>query len=85
MVMFGQVRDDAFGRLHQHPKISGSVTQSPYVMVDDVDAVCDRARAGGAEIVMEPRDEDYGGRYCSFRDPEQHLWNVGSYNPWKHP
>ena len=83
MVMLGQARDDAFGRLQQHPETLGSVTQSPYVIVDDVDAVCDRARAAGAEIVVEPQDEDYGGRSCSIRDPEQHLWNVGTYNPWK--
>jgi hypothetical protein len=28
------------------------------------------------------RDEDYGGRVFSCRDPEGHLWNIGSYDPW---
>ena len=27
------------------------------------------------------RDEDYGGRVFSCRDPEGHLWNIGSYDP----
>ena len=83
MVMLGQSRDDAFGQFLKPPESMGGVTQSPYVIVDDVDAVCERARAAGAEIVAEPRDEEYGGRSCAFRDPERHLWNIGSYDPWK--
>lgn len=30
-----------------------------------------------------PKDEDYGGRGYSCRDPEVNLWNFGSYNPWE--
>ena len=52
------------------------------MIVDDVDAHCARARAAGAEIVMEPADQDYGGRLYSCRDIERHLWNFGSYDPW---
>ena len=37
----------------------------------------------GAQITMTPRDEDYGGRFYSCRDPQGHLWNFGSYDPWK--
>ena len=40
-----------------------------------------RAQAAGAEIVIEIKDEDYGGRGFSCRDPEGHLWNVGTYDP----
>ena len=36
-----------------------------------------------AEIVIEIKDEDYGGRGFCCRDPEGHLWNVGTYDPWK--
>ena len=82
MVMLGSNRDTEFGRLQSIPATLGGTTQSPYVIVADVDAVCARARAAGAEIVMEPRDEDYGGRGFSCRDPEGHLWNFGSYDPW---
>jgi transposase len=31
---------------------------------------------------IEIRDEDYGGRDYSCRDPEGHVWNFGSYDPW---
>jgi uncharacterized glyoxalase superfamily protein PhnB len=38
-----------------------------------------RAKAAGAEIVIEIKDEDYGGRVFSCRDPEGHLRNVGTF------
>ena len=82
MVMLGSTRDTAFGRLQSIPARLGGTTQSPYVIVADVDAVCAKARAAGADIVLPPRDEDYGGRSFSCRDPEGHLWNFGSYDPW---
>jgi uncharacterized glyoxalase superfamily protein PhnB len=50
--------------------------------VEDADKHYARAVAAGAEIVMELRDEDYGGRDYSCRDPEGHVWNFGSYDPW---
>lgn len=45
-----------------------------YAMVDDADAHCRRARAGGAQIVEEPADQDYGHRRYTARDPEGHEW-----------
>ena len=54
---------------------------STYVILDDVDGHCDRARAAGAEIVMEPADQDYGGRSYTARDPDGNLWSFGSYRP----
>lgn len=58
-------------------------TMGLYVVVDDCDAHCTHARAAGAIIVMEPRDEDYGGRDYTCRDPEGHVWTFGTYDPWK--
>lgn len=82
MIMLGSTRDDQFGRLVTVPADAGAVTQSPYIIVQDTDAHYARARAAGAEIVMDIKDEDYGGRGYSCRDPEGHLWNFGSYDPW---
>lgn len=82
MIMLGTARDDSFGALQSTARALGGVSQSPYIIVDDVDAVCERARTAGAEITMEPKDEDYGGRAFSCRDPEGQLWNFGSYDPW---
>lgn len=83
MIMLGSAREDEFSRLQKTPRQVGGVgTQSPYVIVPDADAHHARAVAMGAEIVMPPKDEDYGGRGYSCRDPEGHLWNFGTYDPW---
>jgi uncharacterized glyoxalase superfamily protein PhnB len=83
MVMLGDARDDAFGSLQAPPAGDGPVSQSPYVVVKDVEQLYAAARAAGATIVMDLRDQSYGSREFSCRDPEGHLWNFGTYNPWK--
>jgi uncharacterized glyoxalase superfamily protein PhnB len=50
-----------------------------YVVVDDPDSHHARAKAAGAEIVMELADQDYGSRDYSARDPEGNLWSFGTY------
>lgn len=83
MVMVGTAREDEFGRLQQPPSQANAVvTQSPYILVEDVDQHYERAIAAGAQIVMDIKDEDYGGRDYSCRDPEGHVWNFGTYDPW---
>ena len=84
MIMLGSARDDDFGRLQQPLDApDSSVSQSAYVIVNDVDAHHARASAAGARVVMPPEDQDYGGRLYACRDPEGNLWNFGSYNPWE--
>ena len=83
MIMLGSTRDDEFGKLQRPPSdLGGAGSQSCYVIVEDADAHYARAVAAGAEIVVEIQDEDYGGRGYSCRDPEGHLWNFGTYDPW---
>ena len=84
MIMLGSARDDDFGKLMTHPdETGGRETMSAYVVVTDVDAHCARATVAGATVVMAPADQDYGGRLYICRDPEGHLWNFGSYDPWE--
>lgn len=85
MIMLGSDRDDEFGALQTTVRKAGLPTQSPYIIVADVDALAARAVPLGAETVMGPRDEDYGGRGWSCRDPEGNLWSFGSYDPWAKP
>ena len=85
MIMLGSVLEveTEFGRLIKQPdEIGGAETQSAYVVVSDADVVYARAKDAGAEIVIEIKDEDYGGRGFSCRDLEGHLWNFGTYDPW---
>ena len=84
MIMLGSTRDDEFGALRQPMETPDSpACRSVYVIVDDVDAHHARAVASGARVVMRPQDQDYGGRLYACRDPEDNLWNFGSYDPWE--
>jgi len=85
MIMLGSVlkAETEFGRLMKQPdEIAGAETQSSYIVVLDADAMYARAKAAGAKIVIEIKDEDYGGRGFSCYDLEGHLWNFGTYDPW---
>ncbi|HTF33786.1 MAG TPA: VOC family protein [Myxococcota bacterium] len=83
MIMLGTARDDEFGKLQRTPaQVGGVGTQSPYIIVPDADAHHARAVAAGAKVMYAIRDEPYGGRGYSCVDPEGHLWNFGTYNPW---
>jgi uncharacterized glyoxalase superfamily protein PhnB len=84
MIMLGPEDKGEFGkRFMTMPKgAGGRCTQAVYCIVADVDAHHARAAAAGAEIVMPPKDEDYGGRGYSARDPDGHVWAFGSYDPW---
>ncbi len=53
-----------------------------YAVVPDPDAHYARAKAAGAEIVMELYDTPYGSREYSVRDLEGNLWSFGTYDPW---
>jgi len=84
MIMLGSVENNsAWGRLIVQPgDIGGRESQSPCVIVADTDAHYARAKAAGADIVIEVADQGYGGRGYACRDPEGHLWWFGSYDPW---
>ncbi len=57
------------------PQTLGAATAMVAVMVDDVDAHHERAKALGAEIVYPPVDQPYDYREYSARDPEGGLWS----------
>jgi uncharacterized glyoxalase superfamily protein PhnB len=82
MIMLGSLRDDPRFPMQQPDQISGAETQFPYIIAPDCDAHYARAKAAGAQIVLDIHDEDYGGRGYACRDLEGHLWYFGSYNPW---
>ena len=84
MIMLGsEPHEGPFGEIQKPPRLLGGVVSaSAYLVVDDADACYERAKAGGAEIVVEIEDASYGGRGFSCRDPEGHVWSVGTYDPW---
>jgi uncharacterized glyoxalase superfamily protein PhnB len=52
----------------------GESTSSVLVRVEDANAVCERAREHGAEIVDPPTDHVYGERQFTAVDPWGHHW-----------
>jgi len=67
-VIIGDVRYDRV------PPRPGESTHSVTVRVDDAKAHCERARAHGAEILMEPIDFEYGERQYTAADLAGHQW-----------
>lgn len=70
-VMLGSSCEDSeFGQLTR---------TSNYVVTDHPDELFKRATDAGAEVVRELRDEDYGSRGFTVRDPAGNVWSFGTY------
>jgi len=84
MIMIGSVVEGTpYSNLIRQPDEIGRLeTQAPCLIVSDCDAIYATAKAAGAEMLMDIATMDYGGRAFTCRDPEGHLWNIGSYDPW---
>lgn len=54
-------------------------TATVCLVVEDPDAAYARATAAGMEITFELKDQEYGSREFTGRDPEGHTWTVGTY------
>ncbi|MBO0826918.1 MAG: VOC family protein [Streptosporangiales bacterium] len=73
-IMLGQRREG------EYDEITSDVAASAcYVVVADTDAHFAHARAGGARIVKEPYEQDYGSRDYTAEDPEGNVWTFGTY------
>jgi uncharacterized glyoxalase superfamily protein PhnB len=83
MVMIGSVTNGTpYSDLVKQPGDVGGETQSPYLIVKDVDAIYASAKAAGAEMVFDLEEKGYGGKGFTCRDPEGHVWSIGDYDPW---
>src|SRR3954468_1834413 len=81
MLMLGSTREGAPESSKTPKQLGGEFTGGIYVVVEDPDAHCERARAAGADIVREVEDQDYGSRDYAARDPEGYVWSFGTYRP----
>ena len=43
---------------------------------DELDAVFEKVRASGAEVLQEPMDQFWGVRDCAFRDPSGNMVRI---------
>jgi catechol 2,3-dioxygenase-like lactoylglutathione lyase family enzyme len=44
--------------------------------VDDVDAMCEKLKGRGVDLLNGPIDRPWGIRTASFRDPGGHIWEI---------
>jgi len=84
MVMLGSSSNETPVRqLYVTPEEIGRRVTSPlYLIVNDCDRAYARAVAAKAEIIMEMKTMEYGGKAFTVRDPEGYLWSLGEYSPW---
>lgn len=75
IVMLGEESVDKGN--HAPPTIGGTPVRL-HLYVEDVDAVVDRARKQGADVLIEVADQFYGDRAGRFRDPFGHIWIIAS-------
>jgi uncharacterized glyoxalase superfamily protein PhnB len=74
-VMLGDRRDtddDLHAQLPHGPV-------SIYLVCDDPDALFQRSAGHGADVLQGLKDEDYGSRGFTVRDPEANVWSFGTY------
>lgn len=72
-IMLGYPGDD-----YKSPKNADHRSALVHVYVDDVDAHFAQAKAAGAEIVMEPTDQEYGDRRYDAKDLEGQFWSFST-------
>ena len=85
MIMLGSIQNgtEYSKQMIQPDEIGKKETQHACLIVSDADAIYATAKAAGAEMVTDIKEMDYGGKAFSCRDPEGHLWSIGTYDPWE--
>jgi uncharacterized glyoxalase superfamily protein PhnB len=83
MIMLSSAVDSEYGRLLKQPsETGGQVTQAAYLVVNNADLVYGRVLEAGGKILLDIKDEDYGGRGFTCSDLEGHVWSIGTYDPY---
>lgn len=85
MIMISSESDTPYGRLMAVPKdLDNMNTQSANIILDDslMKSHYENAIRAGAKVALPLEAQSYGGHAYSVFDPEGHLWNFGSYDPW---
>ncbi|MCM3629700.1 VOC family protein [Paenibacillus glycanilyticus] len=67
------------GRTSTSPNKLGHSTQSLMIFVENVDAHREQSRSGGAVILEELFDTEYGERQYTVQDPQGHPWTFATH------
>lgn len=77
VIMFGGYDDD-----YETPRLRRrSVGFGVYLIVDDVDAMYERALTAGSRPVIVPEATEWGGRRARVLDAGGYEWSFGEYIP----
>jgi PhnB protein len=71
--------DEMPERGYVSPQTLGGTPLSLMLYVEDVDSVFNRAVAGGAKVDQPIKDQFYGDRNGTIRDPFGHMWTIGTH------
>jgi len=69
---------DEFPGAAWSPQSLGGTSVTLHLYVEDVDALFERAVAGGADVILPVADQFWGDRYGILRDPFGHRWSIAS-------
>jgi lactoylglutathione lyase len=84
--MFGSTMINLL-KIEEAPELIGPATVAPREVgsrmqftlhVEDVDALVEKLRAKGVELVNGPINRPWGPRTACFADPAGHLWEIAS-------
>jgi uncharacterized glyoxalase superfamily protein PhnB len=53
------------------------------LLVSDCTEIYAKAKSAGAIILSELEKKDFGGEAFTCRDPEGHIWNFSTHDPWE--
>ena len=67
---------EAEGGTCKMPQTLGGTCVRITIMVDDADAIAERAVSRGATVLMPVADMFWGARYGKIRDPFGHEWGI---------
>ncbi|HEU0063211.1 MAG TPA: VOC family protein, partial [Hyphomicrobiaceae bacterium] len=78
-ILVRPVSSSVFDDLMVEPSaVGGGNTHVLYLPIPDAELHCERAKAAGAKVELEPQEDGLGGRFYTCRDPEGHLWSFGT-------
>jgi PhnB protein len=76
---FIMLADEHPDRGYRSPEALGGTPVSILLYVENVDAVVEQAVRAGAKLERPVRDEFYGDRTGTLRDPYGHVWSVATH------
>ncbi len=85
MIMVGSFHSGTPGSgIVKHPdEIGGAEAQTLSLLVSDCTELYAKAKAAGAKILSELEKKEFGGEAFTCSDPEGHIWQFSTYNPWE--